>query len=443
MTILEKTGILPLVREKIRDSKIIATLRRVPAARLEFSVGEMPLASLLSHITSDSKIYWQNRSCMFESVGSVNVYNNSELTEDALAGLLASGLRFYISEKFDLAGNITSKWRNFGRVFVFLPLWSIERREKEFLFVLNYTKELAAYCEKNDINQMPEFELLEQPETSEVLQPKAVNFAPSKAAWTNAVRTSVSLIRSEVIQKVVLARLARYEFDDFVPSEELFYGLSSKSQQSFNFYFQVTKQNAFMGISPELLVRKTGNQIFCDVLAGTCENSGKDEQDKQNKDCLLADPKELEEHRIVVRYIKRQLNKVSDSVEFSDKEIVRRLRNVQHIYSSIRGEVSENVSIYDLIRLLSPTPAVCGFPQSKVFDIINSLELFDRGHYAGALGTICGKDAEICVAIRSGLVWGKRLYVFAGAGIVSGSEPEKEWIEIDNKMKNFSEQFSK
>lgn len=442
MSIFEYFDILPQVIEKIADNSIRNLLRRVPAVRLEFRIKNCDLIQIFQSIKSDSKNYWCNRTRDFESTGAVNIFDNFDLTEEAFRGLSRSGLRFYFSEKFDPTGIITEKWRHFGRIFVFLPLWSVERRGDDFSFILNYTRSLSDILTSKNIDTLSEFGFELSQEKTNIPKPLSIKYAPKEQAWNEEIELILSLIKTNVVHKIVPSRLLRFDFADSFSREEIFRLIAENSENSFNFYFQPSADSAFMGISPELLLKKDNNRIFCDVLAGTCRRTGDEKEDRESAAALLASKKEIEEHRIVARFIESKLKLTASEIAYENLEEIRVLKNLQHIYSSLSGKISADSDILQLVNLLSPTPAVCGFPRKAALEVLNSIEPYDRGHYAGALGCVFDGNAEVCVAIRSALAWRNRLYVYAGAGVVKNSVPEKEWDEIESKLRNFRELFN-
>ena len=111
----------------------------------------------------------------------------------------------------------------------------------------------------------------------------------------------------------------------------------------------------------------------------------------------------------------------------------------RHLVSRIEGLLAEGVTTLDILETLHPTPAVGGTPRPDALDAIRRLEPFDRGWYAGPVGWIGPDAAEFAVALRCGLVWPRRLSLFSGAGIVSGSTPEAEWDEIEHKIVSFTQ----
>ena len=156
---------------------------------------------------------------------------------------------------------------------------------------------------------------------------------------------------------------------------------------------------------------------------------------------LLTSDKDQLEHDIVRKSIRQKLHKFVERLDVDSHASVLRLANKQHLCSQVKGVLKRDVGEVDLLQRLHPTPAVGGYPTENALPEIARLEPFDRGWYAAPIGWIGLDDAEFVVGIRSGLVDGKTLSLYSGAGIVKGSDPEQEWLEVDNKIRGFEQLF--
>ena len=124
-------------------------------------------------------------------------------------------------------------------------------------------------------------------------------------------------------------------------------------------------------------------------------------------------------------------------MEYPDKTFILKLSRLQHLYSNIRGLLKDGIGDSDILQHLHPTPAVGWYPKNEAMRYIEDIEPFDRGWYAGPVGWVSSDAAEFAVAIRSAITTENKLILYAGAGIVPGSDPEKEWAEIENKIANY------
>ena len=196
----------------------------------------------------------------------------------------------------------------------------------------------------------------------------------------------------------------------------------------------VSEGRRYTGASPELLVSRHGTAVLCHPLAGTIATRLGEDADLYNR-WLLGSSKNLEEHRIVVDDIVHRLEPLATSVEADPKPSIVPLRSVTHLGTYIRAEARPDTTVMHLVRELHPTPAVGGLPREDAVDLIAKLETRDRGPYAGAVGWMNALgDGEWSVAIRGILTRSRHFEVWAGAGIVSESDPLAEREETGNKL---------
>jgi menaquinone-specific isochorismate synthase len=191
-------------------------------------------------------------------------------------------------------------------------------------------------------------------------------------------------------------------------------------------------QAVFVGASPERLVLRHGRAVETDALAGTARR-GADEAAIQR--ALMDSPKERREHRLVVEAIARVLGQRCSTIDVPDEPRIRTLRNVHHLWTPIRGALREPLHVLSLVEALHPTPAVCGTPRDTAFAWIAAHEPVGRGWYTGAVGWFdAAGDGEFAVAIRAGVLGAREAWLYAGAGIVEGSDPRSEFAETRAKQ---------
>ncbi len=260
---------------------------------------------------------------------------------------------------------------------------------------------------------------------------------PDREGWESNVLAALDLIENGVLDKVVLARKARYSFADEVPAAAILNVLRGVTSNCYHFLLQPQQGFAFMGTTPERLFWRKGRELKTEALAGTRPRSEDPEEDQRLADELLNERKDLHEQELVRRDILRALHLVCDRVDAEERPSLLQLERKQHLISRIQGHLQEGQGDGELLQLLHPTPAVGGSPRENALRELERLEPFSRGWYAGPLGWFSEDEAEFSVAIRSGLVQGRDVSVYSGAGIVSGSDPAKEWQEIENKISDF------
>ena len=192
-----------------------------------------------------------------------------------------------------------------------------------------------------------------------------------------------------------------------------------------------------MGASPERLFRRRGRHVESEALAGTRPRGASDEEDARLLADLTGSKKDGLEHDYVRVSLKEQLEPLSSAFYLDEESSVMKLAATLHLLSRVRASLRAGVTSLDVLAALHPTPAVGGYPAGKALEAIRSRECFDRGWYAGPVGWIGPDAAEFAVGIRSGLVRGRSLSLYSGAGIVRGSRPNAEWQEIEHKIGAF------
>jgi isochorismate synthase len=252
--------------------------------------------------------------------------------------------------------------------------------------------------------------------------------------YEQAVARAVERIRAGELQKVVLAREVRaHAARDHDPGAVL--GALRELFPACYCWCVGTPEAAFVGASPELLVRRDGQRAQTVALAGTTRRSADPSVDDHLGEQLLNSAKDREEQVIVSRRIERTLAPVSLWVAAADDPVIVRVHNVQHLATPIRAQLADPVPTVELAGLLMPTPAVGGEPREAALPLIPALEGLDRGWYAGAVGwTDLAEDGEFCVALRCALLRGRVAHLYAGCGIVRDSDPAEELAETEVKL---------
>jgi menaquinone-specific isochorismate synthase len=207
------------------------------------------------------------------------------------------------------------------------------------------------------------------------------------------------------------------------------------AQECFHFGFQFSPEQSFISCSPERLYRREGRHLFTEALAGTIRRSGDEATDAALAAELLSDSKNRLENRLVHADILNRLASLTSRASLTEPRILK-LRLLQHLKCDIEADLSPGVGDWQLLDALHPTPAVGGAPRESALAFIRAFEPYDRGWYAGACGMLSRETSEFSVAIRSAVVREQTITLFAGAGIVAGSEPAAEWAELDNKIAN-------
>jgi salicylate biosynthesis isochorismate synthase/menaquinone-specific isochorismate synthase len=252
--------------------------------------------------------------------------------------------------------------------------------------------------------------------------------------FEDAVAAAVERIRAGELEKVVLAREVAVEAASAHDPAAVFGALRELFPSCFSFCVG-TPEAAFLGASPELLVRRRGAGVATVALAGSTRRSADPAVDDHLAEQLMQSEKNRIEHRIVAKRIARRLASRAVWVEAADEPEVIRVANIQHLATAVHAQLADPVSAVALAGLLHPTPAVGGEPDAKAQALIDELEQMDRGWYAAPVGWMdATEDGEFCVALRSALLRDRTARLFAGAGIVGDSDPEAELAETELKL---------
>ncbi|GAB4272791.1 MAG TPA: isochorismate synthase [Opitutae bacterium] len=250
------------------------------------------------------------------------------------------------------------------------------------------------------------------------------------------VASAVEAIRSGAYQKIVLARaLDLVKETPWNPLTSL-HVLRQEYPSCFAFSFSAGKGESFVGATPEKILRMRNGRVFTEAIAGSIDRGVHAGEDARLARELLDSDKDRREHLCIVEDITQQLERLGISAKPTGQPRLLPLANVQHLYTPIEGVVPPNVHLLNALSVLHPTPAVGGVPRAAAKAYIHEAEPFNRGLYAGALGWFNARgEGEIVVGLRSALIAGRHARLYAGGGIVEGSDPEREKIETDWKFK--------
>jgi len=201
-------------------------------------------------------------------------------------------------------------------------------------------------------------------------------------------------------------------------------------------YFMDMGEFQIVGSSPEILVRLEDGEVTVRPIAGTRRRGHNEAEDIALEQELLADPKELAEHLMLIDLGRNDAGRVAEvgSVKLTDKMVVERYSHVMHIVSNVTGQLRDKMSAMDVLRATFPAGTVSGAPKIRAMEIINELEPVKRGVYSGAVGYLAWNgNMDTAIAIRTAVIKDGQLNIQAGAGVVADSVPDLEWKETMNK----------
>ncbi|MGY6039316.1 isochorismate synthase [Aeromonas sp. AE23HZ002T15] len=415
--------------------------------RLRVAVEVQSFLGWLAAQTLYPRIYWQARgprSPEYVALGCIHELTRPQDIRrvcDSIDGGSDDSPRYYGGLAFDPA---QPGWPGFGPCRFVLPRIELVRRGESVSLCLNL------WLPTRDEADAFDAELRAAGSALDALLPEAPlptlgkrawqrQDCPSPALWQQLVETVTSPASQAHTPKVVLSRessLAQIDTSQSPLSPwSLLAQWAAQAQECFHFGFQFSPEQSFISCSPERLYRREGRHLFTEALAGTIRRSGDAATDERLAAELLADSKNRLENRLVHADILSRLAPLTSNASLTEPRILK-LRLLQHLKCDIEAELGPGVCDWQLLDALHPTPAVGGAPRESALAFIREHEPYERGWYAGACGMLSRETSEFAVAIRSALVQEQSLRLFAGAGIVAGSEPAAEWAELDNKIAN-------
>ena len=273
--------------------------------------------------------------------------------------------------------------------------------------------------------------------TQETQSLRSLSYQPTPEEYAHNVALAVELLRRKEIDKVVLARSVLGTVPEALDGAAIAARLRVREPICTIYSLPTTEGRRFVGASPELLVRRIGATFECNPLAGTIALPPNEAPDDYQT-WLLGSTKNLHEHGVLVDELVQQLSNSYDEITADPNPSIVTLRSIAHLGTWVKGLRHDAASAPDaleLLRLLHPTAAVGGIPRNDAYELIVRLEQHDRGHYAGPLGWIDNNgDGEWWIGIRGVIINGTAFEAWAGAGIVSESDPIAEREETKDKL---------
>ena len=448
-----------------------------PIVRVEIPVAPASPRAWLQAQRNAVKTYWADREHGFEmaGIGAADLIEGTEPVDYARRTAVARlfdrmrkglpraypNLRYYGGLRFDPEAHTDPRWTPWGVYRFVLPRFELFNMDGRSYFVCNAifpaggrdsrraedllrasarrgptsvgARPLAPWL-RGIRDELAYVAFPERPISLDMPTFISRKDCPDRTQWRVMVESAIGDFARHRIEKVVLARVACLDFSGPVDPMALLERLNASANNAFLFSFQPDEGTAFFGATPERLYKRVGHFVQSEALAGTTIRGASDETDVALGEALLHNDKELREHGFVRDSIRAAFQALCREVrEDKDLSLVR-LRDCQHLVCRFEGLLDDANSDADVLRALHPTPAVGGYPTPPAMAWIAKAEPFDRGWYAGPVGWVGYDSSEFAVAIRSARVDANTLSLYAGAGIVPGSDPDQEWAEIENKM---------
>lgn len=333
-----------------------------------------------------------------------------------------------------------SPWQKFPPSWFVLPRYMLTRiREEAWLtvagiFPLDMKIEQAEIALKDELWEMPS---ISDQDWQPYPPPTPLSFEEVQpyAHWERLVSKALKDINSGQLHKVVLSHVRSCNTQSPIEPLIVLERLESRFPDCFRFLLEPEYGTSFFGASPELLANVTKTSLHTMALAGSLRRGQTLVEDQQLGGELMRSQKNRAEHQFVIKEIERSLAQLVVDFNASEKPELMALNNVQHLLTPIFAKLKEPGQILRVIQALHPTPAVGGLPRKEAISFIARHEDYARGWYSGPVGWLdSAGNGLFAVALRSGLSLGREARIFAGAGIVAESDPEKEWLETQWKF---------
>jgi menaquinone-specific isochorismate synthase len=425
--------------------------------RISVKINNIEPLNWLRQQNQGVKTYWSDREKKFEmaGIGEADVVSGEDLIEytsvfSTLKKRLSNcdeHLRYYGGIRFKQKQEIEPSWQEFANYRFIVPQFEIYAEGSQTFLACN----IFLKPDQTQKNELQLNSILQQLQQINFNPPSDNAFLslisgrtdlPNQDGWYKNIKAALKSFASGETAKIVLARKSVFEFLEAIDPLTLLLLLKRANSQLYHFCFQPKEGKAFIGGSPERLYYRQERLLLTEAVAGTRRRGTSLAEDQKLADELLNSEKDIREHQFVVHSLRGLLHKLCHSIGQSRNPVVFKLNKVQHLYTPCNGILLDEVTDADILPMLHPTPAVGGYPKEASLSAIDQIEQFERGWYAAPVGWIGYDAAELCVAIRSGLVEDNKLSLFSGAGIVQGSNPEEEWQEIENKIGSFLQIFN-
>jgi salicylate biosynthesis isochorismate synthase/menaquinone-specific isochorismate synthase len=339
---------------------------------------------------------------------------------------------------FDPEGGGSSAWSSLAPASLVLPELSICRSGSDAFLTVNTVvrpgddpdaKAVALEARLAGLRMDP-LPLLDPHPTSRI----EITSARPPGDFERMIASATERIGTGEMSKIVLAREVLVSTGAAHDPAAVFGAMREQFPSCFCFCCG-TPEAAFIGASPELLLRRSGASVSTVALAGSTRRSSDPAVDDHLGEQLLRSDKDRREHAIVAERIARSLRPQAVWVETEPEPKLVKVANIQHLATPIVAQLAEPRSAVELAGMLHPTPAVGGEPWPGTAEAIAELEQMDRGWYAGPVGWMdATEDGEFCVALRSALLRDREARLYAGVGVVAGSDPAAELAETEIKL---------
>ncbi|RMF60072.1 MAG: isochorismate synthase [Calditrichaeota bacterium] len=414
--------------------------------RIEILVESCHLLTWLFNQSHPQKIYWKQRDDSWEIAG---VGKCIEFLPDSTGdfGPVLEKIQYFFENAQSscriFGGFAFSEWgcdelwENFGWSRFWIPEVELGRDGDRYFIACNIriSADEDLQKQKQDWHRRLEtlcFDLTARPGPLPIVLRRVD--VPDQQQWKELISQLLVNFQRNRLNKVVLSRKSEVHLSEPINPISLLWQLHSTSTNRYVFFFQPEADIAFWGLSPERLYARTNSHLFSEAIAGTRVRGGNPEDDARLSLELLQSDKERFEHEQVIRSLRQSFAHLCTKIKDSQEVTILKLPHLQHLYWTIEGELKSGLNDAHILHELHPTPAVGGFPKNNALEFLKQREPIRRGWFAAPVGWISPTKAEFAVAIRSALIRKDKLFLYAGAGIVPGSDADREWAELENKI---------
>ncbi|MBM6549489.1 isochorismate synthase [Marinomonas ostreistagni] len=294
----------------------------------------------------------------------------------------------------------------------------------------------------NSTQSAPAFDVAEFNDKSFVNRAQSSRYMPEYEQFVAGVDDALARFETRQLDKVVLSRVLDIDFENNLDVDRLMGNVMAQNPNAFHFRVPL-QEGVLLGASPELLLRKQAEKIFSNPLAGSAKRCQDSYQDQATAEALKASDKDQFEHRLVVDSIREALHGFIKQDHIPRTPSLIHTPTMWHLSTRIEEElIDPSTCAFELIKALHPTPAMCGSPKASALSAIQAIEPYQRQFFSGLVGWCDDEgNGEWAIAIRCAHVSGNKARLFAGAGIVPGSDPDKEWRETGDKMRTMLNAF--
>lgn len=395
------------------------------------------------------RFFWQNREKTFTLVGLGHAYTLTSDANDSRYAQVEAAWQHLLqnapiaqheqqpilfgSYTFDPKKVAAEEWSSFPEAYFALATHQLVIRNEQTFVSTFYVSETPATEAVKQQLRTERDEILHGAQVNGVAVHKRPSITTTterhKEAYLQSIENVTSLIKANEADKVVIARSLALDFDGKVTSDMMLAQITAEQPESYLFVFE-SGDDFFFGASPERLVMVKDNDAYSSCVAGSIKRGATKEQDDAYGSELLNDAKNLQEHQYVVDMIRQSFEENCATYTLPNGPQLLKIRDIQHLFTPVEGQLKENASILHMVKNLHPTPALGGAPRERAMEVIREYEPTDRGVYAAPIGWMNAEgDGEFAVAIRSALVHNNQAYLYAGGGIVADSKPQSEYEE--------------